>query len=203
MSSSGACLLFLLTAVWQCKKNGVSVGYQSCSGWFGIIAFIDIQKIWRRFCTSWSWPGEAESRWMDGPSAADPWLCIVHGTTHVIPVEPKYSFRKRIDQMPYYYCSQYCPQSTAIHHGARHSPTEKSLTHLCRRARFSPLVCICIPWQIAVWLQFCSKSVVSSAGLLFKCPPMVMHNSLLPLLFLLCFPVTVTVSFFSFSSSIS
>lgn len=130
-------------------------------------------------------------------------LCIVHGTTHVIPVEPKYSFRKSIDQMPYYCCSQCCPQSTTIHHGARRSPTEKSLTHFYRRARFSPLVCICIPWQIAVWLQFCSKSAVSSTGLLFKCPPMVMHSSLLPLLFLLCFPVTVTFFFLPFSSHIS
>lgn len=74
-----------------------------------------------------------------------PRLCIVHGATHVIPTEPKYSFRKRTDQMSYYYCSQCCAQSTTIHQGARCSPTEKSLTHFYRRARFSPLVCISTP----------------------------------------------------------
>lgn len=72
-------------------------------------------------------------------------LCIVQGAAHVVSVEPKYSFRKRTDQMSYYCCSQCCPLSTTIHQGARHSPTEKSLTRFYSRARFSPLVCICTP----------------------------------------------------------
>lgn len=72
-------------------------------------------------------------------------LGIVQGAAHVVSVEPKYSFRKRTDQMSYYCCSQCCPLSTTIHQGARHSPTEKSLTRFYSRARFSPLVCICTP----------------------------------------------------------
>ena len=43
-------------------------------------------------------------------------------------------------------------------------------------------------------------AVVSSTGLLFKCPPTVVHNSMCPLLFLLCFPVTVTQELFFFLS---
>lgn len=39
-------------------------------------------------------------------------------------------------------------------------------------------------------------AVVSSTGLLFKCSPTVVHNSPFPLLFLLCFPVTVTRELF-------
>lgn len=45
-------------------------------------------------------------------------------------------------------------------------------------------------------------AVVSSTGLLFKCPPTVAHNSPFPLLFLLCFPVTVAQEPFFFSNLI-
>lgn len=126
-------------------------------------------------------------------------LCIVQGAAHVVSVEPKYAFRKRTDQMSYYCCSQCCPPSTTIHQGGSVQPYRKVPDTFLQQGQVLTTCAHLYPLTNSCLTSVLFKvAVVSSTGLLFKCPPTVIHNSPFPLLFLLCSPVTVTRELFLF-----